>query len=96
MFLGTEQQRQAGLRHIAHLKEIYFSETRNKVGDIYDHASDKWKTTLCFHSGLKRRHIYLTYSELTSDEQLKIIQALLSLRHFSSSLRGEFIDGRLD
>ena len=96
MFLGSEQQRQAGLRHIAHLKEIYFSEKRNKVEDIYDHAPDKWKTTLCFHAGLKRRHIYLTYSELTSDEQLKIIQALLSLRHFSSSLRGEFTNGRLD
>jgi len=96
MFLGTEQQRQTGLRYLAHLKETHFSEKRNKVQDIFDNASDKWKATLCFHAGLKRRHISLTYSALTSDEQLKIIQALISLRHFSSLIRGDYIDGRLD
>ncbi|WP_421671735.1 DUF5347 family protein [Rahnella sp. EDr1-12] len=90
MFLGTEQQRQTGLRHIAHLKDTHFSDKRNKVENIFDNAPDKWKTTLCFHAGLKRRHVHLPYGDMTSDEQLKIIQALLSLRHFSSLLRGDF------
>ncbi|PKE29362.1 hypothetical protein CWS43_18290 [Rahnella sp. AA] len=89
MFLGTEQQRQTGLRQIAHLKETYFSDSNNKVAIIFDQAAEKWKITLCFHAGLKRRHTLLKYSELESEEQLKIIQALLSLRHFTTLFNGE-------
>lgn len=48
MFLGTEQQRQTGLRHIAHLKDTHFSDKRNKVENIFDNAPDKWKTTCVF------------------------------------------------
>lgn len=90
MFLGTEQQRLTGLRQIAHLKETYFSESKNKLETIFDQASDKLKTTLCFHAGLKRRHTLLTYSELKPEEQLKIAQAILSLRHFTARYTGEF------
>lgn len=89
MFLGTEQQRLTGLRQIAHLKEIYFTESKNKVETIFDQASDKWKITLCFHAGLKRHHTLLKYSELIPEEKLKVTQALLSLRHFTTRFNGE-------
>ena len=90
MFLGTEQQRQTGLRQIAHLKEIYFTEHKNPAELIFDQATGKWKFTLCFHAGLKRRHTLLPYSRLTPEEQLKIVQALLSLRHFTAFFKGKF------
>lgn len=89
MFLGIEQQRQTGLRHIAHLKEIYFAQSKDRVEVIYDQASEKWKLTLCFHAGLKRHHTLLTYSQLNDEEQMKITQALLSLRHFTAIFKGE-------
>lgn len=84
MFLGTEQQRQTGLRHITHLKEIYFPQNKSKVAVIFDQASEKWKLTLCFHAGLKRRHTLLSYSQLNDEEKMKITQALLSIRHFTA------------
>ncbi|AEX50677.1 gpB family protein [Rahnella aquatilis CIP 78.65 = ATCC 33071] len=89
MFLGTEQQRQTGLRHIAHLKETYFSRNKSRVEVIFDQAPEKWKLTLCFHAGLKRHHTFLAYSQLNEEEQLKITQALLSLRHFTAIFKGE-------
>lgn len=90
MFLGTEQQRLTGLRQIAYLKETFFSDSKNKLETIFDQTSNKLKTTLCFHAGLKRRHTLLTYSELKPEEQLKIAQAILSLRHFTARYTGEF------
>ncbi|CAM3888663.1 hypothetical protein RABR111495_17180 [Rahnella bruchi] len=89
MFLGTEQQRQTGLRHIAHLKKIYFAQTNNPAEVIFDQAGDKWKLTLCFHAGLKRHHSLMTYSQLNDEEKMKITQALLSLRHFTAIFKGE-------
>lgn len=45
VFLGTQQQRQMGLHQIAHLKEPYFSEKKNKVQAIFDNTPDNWKAT---------------------------------------------------
>ncbi|MBU9835030.1 hypothetical protein J1786_09420 [Rahnella sp. L72c] len=89
MFLGTEQQRQAGLHHIAHLKETYFPRNKSRVEVIFDQAPEKLETTLCFHAGFKQHHTFLTYSQLSDEEQLKITQALLSLHHFMTIFTGE-------
>lgn len=86
MLLANEAQQALGRRHLAAIRQTYFSGRIIPTQQVFDNAPDHWKRLLCFHAGLKARHVTLRYAGLTQEERVAVVQALRSLIAFSQTL----------
>ncbi|PLR33170.1 hypothetical protein [Chimaeribacter arupi] len=85
MLLANDAQQALGKRYLAAIRRTHFA-AKNPTQQIFDGAPDHWKRLLCFHAGLKARHITLSYAELTQEERRCVIEALRSLMAFARTL----------
>jgi len=86
MLLASEAQQALAKRHLAAIRQTHFAAAKNPTQQIFDGAPDHWKRLLCFHAGLKARHVTLCYAELTQEERCCVIEALRSLTAFARTL----------
>lgn len=86
MLLANDNQKAIGIKRISQIKRDYFSRRRNEAQEAFDKSPGHIRRTICFHAGLKERHVNMKFSELSYSERKKIIWALNDLIDLSKYL----------
>lgn len=85
MLLANEKQREIGIKHLSRIKEM-FPFRKNAAQEAFDESPPHMRKTICFHAGLKSRHVEMKFSELTYAERKQVVAALNSLIDLLDSL----------
>jgi len=85
MLLANEKQREIGIKHLSRIKEM-FPFRKNAAQEAFDESPPHMRKTICFHAGLKSRHVEMKFSELTYAERKQVVAALNSLIGLQDSL----------
>jgi hypothetical protein len=85
MFLGNEQHIQIGIKHLSKIKEM-LEYKKNVAQETFDSQPLHMRKTICFHAGLKSRHVEMKFAELTPTERHQVVVALNSLLGLTESL----------
>lgn len=86
MLLANESQRSIGIERISQIKRHYFPHRKNVAQDTFDNAPLHLRKTICFHAGLRARHLNMSFSELSFSERTKIVEALNSIIETAKAL----------
>ncbi|MDA5523762.1 hypothetical protein [Yersinia kristensenii] len=82
----SEKLRMTGIARITELKEKYLRNIKNVAQEAFDKSPAHLRKTICFHAGLKKRHVNMQFSELTPAERESVVKALNYLIEFTRSL----------
>ncbi len=85
MFLGNEEHIQIGKKHLSKIKEM-LDHRKNVAQETFDTQPLHMRKTICFHAGLKSRHVEMKFAELTPTERHQVVAALNSLLSLTKSL----------
>ena len=85
MLLATDKQIEIGIKHISKIKEM-FPFRKNAAQEAFDESPLHWRKTICFHAGLKARHVEMKFSELNYTERKQVVAALNSFIGLTESL----------
>lgn len=85
MLLANEKQREIGIKHLSRIKEM-FPFRKNAAQEAFDESPQHMRKTICFHAGLKARHVEMKFSELSYAERSQVVAALNSLIGLTDSL----------
>ncbi|MDR3434668.1 MAG: hypothetical protein P4L95_22670 [Rouxiella aceris] len=85
MFLGNEEHIQIGKKHLSKIKEM-FDYRKNVAQETFDTQPLHMRKTICFHAGLKNRHVDMKFAELTPTERHQVVAALNSLLGLTEQL----------
>lgn len=85
MFLGNEEHIQIGKKHLTKIKEM-LEQKKNVAQETFDGQPLHMRKTICFHAGLKNRHVEMKFAELTLTERHQVVAALNSLLGLTESL----------
>lgn len=85
MLLASDKQREIGIKHISRIKEM-FPFRKNAAQEAFDQSTPHMRKTICFHAGLKTRHVEMKFSELTYAERKQVVAALNSFIDLVDSL----------
>ncbi|WP_145518694.1 hypothetical protein, partial [Yersinia bercovieri] len=72
----AEKLRMTGIARIAEIKEKYLRNRKNVTQEAFDKSPTHLRKTICFHAGLKSRHVNMQFSELTPAERESVVEAL--------------------
>ncbi|MGE4681260.1 hypothetical protein [Yersinia enterocolitica] len=82
----VEKMRMTGIARITEFKEKYLRHRKNVAQEAFDKSPAHLRKTICFHAGLKSRHVNMQFSELTPEERESVVDALNYLIEFTRSL----------
>ncbi|OWF80044.1 hypothetical protein B4900_08430 [Yersinia rohdei] len=82
----AEKLRMTGIARITEFKEKYLRHRKNVAQEAFDKSPAHLRKTICFHAGLKSRHVNMQFSELTPAERESVVDALNYLIEFTRSL----------
>ncbi|WP_145521325.1 hypothetical protein [Yersinia aldovae] len=82
----AEKLRMTGIARITEFKEKYLRHRKNVAQEAFDKSPAHLRKTICFHAGLKKRHVNMQFSELTPAERESVVEALNYLIEFTRSL----------
>ncbi|WP_145590822.1 hypothetical protein [Yersinia aleksiciae] len=82
----AEKLRMTGIARITEFKEKYLRHRKNVAQEAFDKSPAHLRKTICFHAGLKSRHVNMQFSELTPEERESVVDALNDLIEFTRSL----------
>lgn len=82
----AEKMRMTGIARITEFKEKYLRHRKNIAQEAFDKSPAHLRKTICFHAGLKSRHVNMQFSELTPAERESVVDALNYLIEFTRSL----------
>ncbi|EKN3970499.1 hypothetical protein ACU6N7_002929 [Yersinia enterocolitica] len=82
----AEKLRMTGIARIAEIKEKYLHHRKNVAQEAFDKSPAHLRKTICFHAGLKSRHVNMQFSELTPAERESVVETLNYLIEFTRSL----------
>ncbi|WP_145495263.1 hypothetical protein [Yersinia bercovieri] len=82
----AEKLRMTGIARITEFKEKYLRHRKNVAQEAFDKSPAHFRKTICFHAGLKSRHVNMQFSELTPAERESVVDALNYLIEFTRSL----------
>ncbi|CNH94182.1 gpB bacteriophage P2 [Yersinia massiliensis] len=82
----AEKLRMTGIARITEFKEKYLRHRKNVAQEAFDKSPAHLRKTICFHAGLKSRHVNMQFSELTPAERESVVDALNDLIEFTRSL----------
>ncbi|HDL8286103.1 TPA: hypothetical protein PXQ99_002908 [Yersinia enterocolitica] len=82
----AEKLRMTGIARITEFKEKYLRHRKNVAQEAFDKSPAHLRKTICFHAGLKSRHVNMQFSELTLAERESVVDALNDLIEFTRSL----------
>ncbi|MGN1691536.1 hypothetical protein ACKEW3_18590 [Yersinia enterocolitica] len=82
----AEKLRMTGIARITEFKEKYLRHRKNVAQEAFDKSPAHLRKTICFHAGLKSRHVNMQFSELTPAERESVVEALNYLIEFTRSL----------
>ncbi|MDR3432079.1 MAG: hypothetical protein P4L95_09295 [Rouxiella aceris] len=85
MILADERRREIGIRHLSRIKEM-FGTRKNIAQETFDSQPPHIRKTICFHAGLKSRHLMMKFSEMNYTERQQVVAALNSLIGLTESL----------
>lgn len=85
MLLANEKQIEIGRKHISRIKEM-LGVRKNAAQEAFDESPPHMRKTICFHAGLKSRHVEMKFSELNYTERKQVVAALNSLIDLTDSL----------
>ena len=94
MFLVNEERIEVGKKHISKFKGMLRNsrklelqkQKKNVAQETFDTQPLHMRKTICFHAGLKQRHVDMKYAELTPTERHQVVAALNSLLGLTESL----------
>lgn len=87
MFLVNEERIEVGKKHISKFKGMLRNsrklelqkQKKNVAQETFDSQPLHMRKTICFHAGLKSRHVEMKFAELTPTERHQVVAALNSL-----------------
>ncbi|EKN4915526.1 hypothetical protein [Yersinia enterocolitica] len=82
----AEKLRMMGIARITEFKEKYLRNRKNVAQEAFDKSPAHLRKTICFHAGLKSRHVNMQFSELSPAERESIVETLNYLIEFTRSL----------
>jgi hypothetical protein len=82
----AEKLRLTGIARITEFKEKYLRNRKNVAQDAFDKSPAHLRKTICFHAGLKSRHVNMQFSELSPAERESVVETLNYLIEFTRSL----------
>ncbi|HDL6758673.1 TPA: hypothetical protein ACJFUB_001774 [Yersinia enterocolitica] len=82
----AEKLRMTGIAHITEFKEKYLRNRKNVAQEAFDKSPAHLRKTICFHAGLKSRHVNMQFSELSPAERESVVETLNYLIEFTRSL----------
>ncbi|WP_145571856.1 hypothetical protein [Yersinia bercovieri] len=82
----AEKLRMTGIARITEFKEKYLRNRKNVAKDAFDKSPAHLRKTICFHAGLKSRHVNMQFSELSPAERESVVETLNYLIEFTRSL----------
>ncbi|CFQ52070.1 gpB bacteriophage P2 [Yersinia frederiksenii] len=82
----AEKLRMTGIARITEFKEKYLRNRKNVAQEAFDKSPAHLRKTICFHAGLKSRHVNMQFSELSPTERESVVEALNYLIEFTRSL----------
>ncbi|WP_431295765.1 hypothetical protein [Rahnella sp. PAMC 25559] len=85
MFLVNEEHIQIGKKHLSKIKQM-LEHKKNVAQETFDTQPLHMRKTICFHAGLKQRHVDMKYAELSPTERHQVVAALNSLLGLTESL----------
>jgi uncharacterized circularly permuted ATP-grasp superfamily protein len=80
-----KEKREACFQHIIGIRKMLTSQ-KNIAQETFDESTPTMRKLICFHAGLKSRHINMRFFELAHSERIKVIEALNSLIEFGNAL----------
>ncbi|WP_261152355.1 hypothetical protein [Serratia quinivorans] len=86
MLLATDDQKAIGIMRISQIKRDLFAHRKNVAQEAFDKSPGHIRRTVCFHAGLKGRHINMKFSEMSYSERKQIVWALNDLIDLSKTL----------
>lgn len=86
MLLANDNQRVIGIKRIAEIKREYFPYRKNIAQETFDKSPPHMRKTICFHAGLKSRHVNMTFAELSYTERQQVVAALNSFIEMASGM----------
>ncbi|MDA5524957.1 hypothetical protein [Yersinia kristensenii] len=82
----AEKSRMTGIARITEFKEKYLRNRKNIAQEAFDKSPAHLRKTICFHAGLKSRHVNMQFSELSPTERESVVKTLNYLIEFTRSL----------
>ncbi|CNF96894.1 gpB bacteriophage P2 [Yersinia enterocolitica] len=82
----AEKLRMTGIARITEFKEKYLRNRKNVAQEAFDKSPAHFRKTICFHAGLKSRHVTMQFSELSPAERESVVETLNYLIEFTRSL----------
>ncbi|MGP6379694.1 hypothetical protein ACTZGB_09135 [Yersinia bercovieri] len=82
----AEKLRMTGISRITEFKEKYLRNRKNVTQEAFDKSPAHLRKTICFHAGLKSRHVNMQFSELSPAERESVVETLNYLIEFTRSL----------
>ncbi|CNK63141.1 gpB bacteriophage P2 [Yersinia enterocolitica] len=82
----AEKLRITGIANITEFKEKYLRNRKNVAQEAFDKSPAHLRKTICFHAGLKSRHVNMQFSELSPAERERVVETLNYLIEFTRSL----------
>ncbi|HGM5048791.1 TPA: hypothetical protein ACKP2I_001595 [Serratia marcescens] len=86
MLLATDDQKAIGIKRISQIKRDLFAHRKNVAQEAFDKSPEHIRRTVCFHAGLKERHVSMTFSEMSYTDRQKLIWAFNDLLDMSKNL----------
>lgn len=94
MFVVNEERIEVGKKHISkfkgmlqHSRKLELQKQKKNVAqETFDSQPLHMRKTICFHAGLKSRHVEMKFAELTPTERHQVVAALNSLLGLAESL----------
>lgn len=86
MLLATDDQKAIGIKRISQIKRDLFAHRKNVAQEAFDKSPGHIRRTVCFHAGLKERHVNMKFAEMTYSERKQIVWALNDLIDLSKTL----------
>lgn len=90
MLLATDDQKVIGIKRISQIKRDLFSpkvkKAKNEAQEAFDKSPWHIRRTICFHAGLKERHVTMKFTEMSHFDRGRIIWALNDLIDLSKTL----------
>jgi len=99
MFVVNEERIEVGKKHISKFKGMLQQsrklelqklelqkQKKNVAQETFDSQPLHMRKTICFHAGLKSRHVEMKFAELTPTERHQVVAALNSFIGLTESL----------
>lgn len=86
MLLATDDQKAIGIKRISQIKRDLFAHRKNVAQEAFDKSPGHTRRTVCFHAGLKEKHVSMKFEEMSYTERQKLIWAFNDLIDLSKTL----------